>query len=185
MKKTFLLCSPSQWIWSWCSVSPHRCVWFRTVNSSLTLLDLSEVFACWIIKPASCVPSSDHSAFRFIFFFYSLEEKLKVTILKVRKEQCGKLFSGRSIIFSHVMTVRQRSGAFPLPVSCFSYFSHHLCMAESDFTNYCHIFLSSEYKWDEGQKARLSLPLRWGKKYWKEKKISQNYPLGRVWYQGC
>lgn len=154
------------------SAAPQMC-WFRTVNSSLTLLDLSEVFACWKIKPASYVPSSDHSAFRFIFFFHSSEEKLKGTILKVRKEQCCKLFSDRSIIFSHVMTVGERSGAFPLPVSRFSYFSHHLCMAESDFTNYCHIFLSSEYKWDEWQKARLSLQLRWGMKCWKEKDISK------------
>lgn len=115
---------------------PQTC-WFDTVNCSLTILDLSEVFACWSIKPASYLPSSDHSAFRFIFLFYCLEEKLKGTILEVRKERCSKLFSDRSIIFSHVMTARQRSAAFPLPVFCFSYFSHHLCMVQSDFTNYC------------------------------------------------
>lgn len=145
---------------------PQMC-WFYTINSSLTILDLSEVFICWSIKPASCLSSSDHSAIRLIFLFYSLEEKLKVIILEVRKEQCSKLFSDRSIIFSHVLTARQRSAAFPLPVFCFSYFSHHLCMVESDFTNYCHIFLSSEYKWDEWRKARLSPLLRWENKCWK------------------
>lgn len=163
--------------------APQMC-WFRTVNSSLTLLDLSEVFACWNIKPASYVPSSDHSAFWFIFFFHSLEEKLKGTILKVRKEQCCKLFSDRSIIFSHIMTVRQRSSAFPLPVSCFSYFSHHLCMAESDFTNYCHI--SSPLNINEMNGKKQDCLCNWEEEWNVEKKkIFQNYPLGRVLYQGC
>lgn len=138
------------------------------------------MFACWSIKPSSYLSSSDHSAFRFNFLFYSLEEKLKVTILEVRKEQCSKLFSDRSIIFSHVMTARQRSAAFPLPVFCFSYFSHHLCMVESDFMNYCHIFLSFEYKWVEWQKARLSTPLRWRKKCRKEQDIWKLLALDSV-----
>ncbi len=42
---------------------PQMC-WYYTVNYSLTILDLSEVFTCWSIKPAGYLSSSDHSEIR-------------------------------------------------------------------------------------------------------------------------